>query len=57
LHFEREAAASEPVPSLSYLLTSDEHMNYVAKQADKSKPKPKCRNNKSVVASDKKTVK
>jgi len=32
-------------------------MNYVAKQADKSKPKLKCRNNKSVVASDKKKVK
>jgi len=38
------------------LLTSDEHMSYVAKQADKSN-KSKRKNNKSVVAPDKQTVK
>jgi len=50
-----QASQFHPKP-LSYLLTSDEHMNYVAEQQANSS-KRKCRNYKSVVAPDNKKVK
>jgi len=58
---ERSSRKRTSCKPLSYLLTSDEHMNYVAQKVDKSTKqksnKPKCRNNKSVVAPDNKKVK